>query len=284
MRVLKVLRARSDLFFRLSGICLEDFEALFAVLHPIWLDRERQRLSRKDRQRAIGGGMSYRLEFAEQLLLCLMYYRTYTCQAFMGLVFDVSSPTVSRRITALPDLMAGHFRMPERKVRLSASERGNLLYLMIDGTERPVQRPPKPSQRKAKYSGKKKRHTVSHQVITDDQKRVLAVGPAQPGRPHDKRIYDEARVDKPPGVLVPGDLGYLGTSLEVPLKASKNHPLTDDQKTYNTWHAKLRIGVEHGICRMKKFRIFAETHRGNRQESMIARNVGALANMNLKTA
>ena len=225
MRVLKVLRARSDLFFRLSGICLEDFEALFAVLHPIWLDRERQRLSRKDRQRAIGGGMSYRLEFAEQLLLCLMYYRTYTCQAFMGLVFDVSSPTVSRRITALPDLMAGHFRMPERKVRLSASERGNLLYLMIDGTERPVQRPPKPSQRKAKYSGKKKRHTVSHQVITDDQKRVLAVGPAQPGRPHDKRIYDEARVDKPPGVLVPGDLGYLGTSLEVPLKASKNHPL-----------------------------------------------------------
>ena len=44
MRVLKVLRARSDLFFRLSGICLEDFEALVAVLHPIWLDRERQRL------------------------------------------------------------------------------------------------------------------------------------------------------------------------------------------------------------------------------------------------
>ena len=228
--------------------------------------------------------MSYRLEFAEQLLLCLMYYRTYTCQAFMGLVSDVPSPTVSRRITAMTDLMAGHFQMPERKVRLSASERGNLLYLMIDGTERPFQRPQKPSQRKAKYSGKKKRHTVSHLVITDDQKRVLAVGPAQPGRTHDKRIYDEARVDKPPGVPVPGDLGYLGTSLEVPLKASKNHPLTDDQKTYNTWHAKLRIGVEHGICRMKKFRIFAGTHRGNRQESMIARNVGALANMNFKTA
>ncbi len=87
-------------------------------------------------------------------------------------------------------------------------------------------------------------------------------------------------MDKPPGVLVPpgvlalGDLGYLGTSLEIPLKASKNHPLTDEQKTYNTWHAKLRIGVEHGICRMKKFRIFAETHRGNRQENMIAKNVG----------
>ena len=284
MRVLEVLRGRSDLFFRLSGTRLEDFEALVVVLHPIWLDREHHRLSREDKQRAIGGGMSYRLEFAEQLLLCLMYYRTYTSQAFMGLLFDVSSPTVSRRVTAMTELMAGHFRMPERKVRLSASKRDDLLYLMVDGTERPVHRPKKPSHRKAKYSGKKKHHTASHQVITDDKKRVLAVGPAQPGRAHDKRIYDEARVDKPPGVLVLGDLGYLGTSLEVPLKASKNHPLTGEQKTYNTWHAKLRIGVEHGICRMKKFRIFAETHRGNRQQNMIAKNVGALANVNLKTA
>lgn len=284
MRVLTVLRARPGLFFRLSGIRLADFEALVATLHPIWLESERQRLSRKGRKRAIGGGMSYHLKFAEQLLLCLMYYRTYSSHAFMGLVFDVSSPTVCRRIKAMTELMAGHFRMPERKIRLSASEKNDLLYLMIDGTERPVQRPQKPSQRKAKYSGKKKRHTASHQIITDDKKRVLAVGPAHPGRKHDKRIYDEARVDKPPGALVLGDLGYLGTPLEIPLKASKNHPLSKDQKNYNKWHATLRVGVEHGICRMKKFKIFADIHRNNRQANMIAKNVGALANLNLKTA
>ena len=126
MRVLEVLRGRSDLFFRLSGIRLEDFETLVVVLHPIWLDREHHRLSREDRQRAIGGGMSYRLEFAEQLLLCLMYYRTYTSQAFMGLLFDVSSPTVSRRVTAMTELMAGHFRMPERKVRASCMKRESM--------------------------------------------------------------------------------------------------------------------------------------------------------------
>ena len=72
---------------------------------------------------------------------------------------------------------------------------------MIDGTERPVQRPGTPSRRRARYSGKKKRHTASHRIITDDRKRILAVGPAQPGRKHDKRIYDEARVDKPPVCL-----------------------------------------------------------------------------------
>ena len=88
MTVLKVLRARPALFFRLSGIRVADFDTLVSTLHPIWLDSEVRRLSRKDRHRAIGGGMTYRLEFTEQLLLCLMYYRTYTSHAFLGLVFN----------------------------------------------------------------------------------------------------------------------------------------------------------------------------------------------------
>ena len=283
MTVLKVLRARPDLFFRLSGIRLTDFNTLVSTLHPIWLESEARRLARKDRQRAIGGGMNYHLEFAEQLLLCLMYYRTYTSHAFLGLVFTVSSPTVCRRIQAMTELMAGHFQMPERRVKLSKAERADLLYLMIDGTERPVQRPKKPSARNAKYSGKKKRHTASHQIITDNQKRILAVGHAHHGRNHDKRIYDETRVDRPPDIRVLGDLGYLGTTLEIPLKASKKKPLTTEERDYNTGHSKLRIGVEHAIGRMKKFNIFADIHRNNRQQNMIAKNVGALANMKLKT-
>ena len=284
MQVLKVLRTRPELFFRLSGIRLADFDALVGPLYPIWLIREKKRLSRQDRQRAIGGGRKYRLKFAEQMLLCLIYYRTYTSQAFIGLLFSTSSPTVCRRVRAMTELMAGHFRMPERRVKLSKAEKDDLLYLMIDGTERPVQRPSSRSKRKAKYSGKKKRHTASHQIITDNKKRILAVGPAHHGRKHDKRIYDETRVDKPPHVLALGDLGYLGTTLEIPIKASKKKPLTKEQKDYNTWHAKLRVGVEHGICRMKKFKIFADIYRNNQQKNMIAKNVGALANLNLKTA
>ena len=284
MEVLKVLRVRPELFFRLSGIQVSDFEVLVGELYPLWIASEEKRLSRKERQRAIGGGRKYRLKFAEQMLLCLIYYRTYTSQAFIGLLFSTSSPTVCRRICAMTTLMAGHFALPERKVKLSTQEKNDLLYLMIDGTERPIQRPKKQSARKSKYSGKKKRHTASHQIITDDKKRILAVGPAQPGSKHDKRIYDEARVDKPPDLLVLGDLGYLGSALEVPLKASKNKPLDEEEKSYNTWHAGLRIGVEHGICRMKKFKIFADIHRNNAQVNMIAKNVGALANLNLKGA
>ena len=188
MDTLKVLRARPALFFRLSGIRLENFDDLVKRTHPQWLKKEHKRLSRKGRKRAIGAGRKYELDFPTQLLMCLIYYRTYTTHVFLGLVFDVSSPTVCRVNASMTHLLADHFRMPERKVLLTEEEKDNLLYLMVDGTERPVQRSKKPVKRKENYSGKKKRHTTVHQIMTNNNKRILAVGPAQKGSKHDKKI------------------------------------------------------------------------------------------------
>ena len=284
MDTLKVLRARPSLYFRLSGIRLEDFDELCQKTYPIWIKSEHERLSRDGRKRAIGAGRKYHLEFTAQLLMCLIYYRTYTSHVFLGLVFGVSSPTVCRVNRAMTYLLAGYFRMPERAVHLTEEEKDNLLYLMVDGTERPMHRSKKPGKRKKNYSGKKKRHTNVHQIITDDKKRILSVGPAQKGSKHDKRIFDESHVKKPPDALVLGDLGYLGTGLEIPIKKPKGKNLSKENKRYNHWHSGLRIGVEHAIGRMKKFRIFADIHRNNGLQNMIAKNVGALANINLKTA
>lgn len=284
MNTLKVLRAKPSLFFRLSGIRVDDFDRLVQQTYPLWLKSEHRRLSHANRRRAIGAGRKYQLDFPAQLLMCLIYYRTYTSHVFLGLVFDVSSPTVCRVNKAMTQLLAGHFKMPERQIRLSKEEQDELLYLMVDGTERPVQRAKKPGKRKKNYSGKKKRHTVVHQIITDNNKTILAVGPAQNGAKHDKKIFDETRLVKPPDILVLGDLGYVGTHLEIPIKKSKKKPLTKDDKAYNHWHSSLRIGVEHAIGRMKKFRIFADIHRGNHLQNMIAKNVAALANINLKIA
>ena len=155
---------------------------------------------------------------------------------------------------------------------------------MADGTERPVHRSKRPGKRKRSYSGKKKRHTAVHQIITDNNKRILAVGPAQEGRKHDKRIFDESRVIKPRDIMVLGDLGYLGTGFEVPIKKPKKKALSKEDKAYNRWHSGLRVGVEHAIGRMKKFNIFSDIHRNNGLQNMIAKNVAALANINLKIA
>lgn len=284
MKTVKVLRRCPALFFRLSGIRVSDFDDLVEQTYPLWLESERKRLSRKNRQRAIGAGMKYRLDFAGQLLMCLVYYRTYVSHVFLGLVFGVSSPTVCRRNRAMTRLLAGHFRLPERKIHFTEEDRNDLLYLMVDGTERPVQRSKKPGKRKKNYSGKKKRHTAVHQIISDDNKRILAVGPAQEGRKHDKKIFDDSHVVKPSDILVLGDLGYLGTDLEIPIKKPKKKQLSKEDKAYNRWHSGLRVGVEHAIGRMKKFNIFSDIHRNNGLQNMIAKNVAALANINLKTA
>ena len=284
MNTLKVLRSRPTLFFRLCGIRLDDFDDLVTKTYPLWLKSEHKRLFRKNRKRGIGGGRKYELDFPAQLLMCLIYYRTYTTHVFLGLVFGVSSPTVCRVNRAMTHLMADHFRMPEREVRLNEKEKDELLYLMVDGTERPIHRSGKPGERKKSYSGKKKRYTVVHQIITDNNKRILAVGPAQKGSKHDKRIFDESRVVKPPDILVLGDLGYLGTEAEIPIKKLKKKTLSKENKAYNRWHSGLRVGVEHAIGRMKKFRIFADIHRNNGLQNMIAKNIGALANINLKFA
>lgn len=284
MDTLSVLRKRPGLFFRLSGIRIEDFDKLAEETRPRWERGEHERLSRPNRKRGIGAGRRYALDFSSQLLLCLIYYRTYTTHVFMGLVFGVSSPTACRVINGISELLAAHFRMPERKVRLTPEEQDELLYLMVDGTERPIYRPQKPGKRKKKYSGKKKRHTAVHQIVTDNNKRILAVGPAQEGRRHDKAIYDETRLEKPPDMMTLGDLGYLGTSFEIPIKKPKNKEISKADKKYNRWFSGLRAGVEHAIGRMKKFRIFSETHRNNRLQNIIAKNVAALANINLKIA
>lgn len=283
MRTLSVLRKRPGVFFRLAGIRLEDFEALAARTQPLWETQERRRLSRPNRQRAIGAGNDYTLYFSSQLLLCLIYYRTYISHGFLGLLFGVSDSTSIRATHAMTKLLASHFKMPEREVRLSEDEKADLLYLMVDGTERPIQRPRKPSGRRKMYSGKKKRHTHVHQIVTDSNKRIRAVGPAQEGRKHDKRIYDESRLRKPLDMMTLADLGYWGTSCEVPVKKKKGGALSKEDKAYNRWFSALRVGIEHAIARMKKFRIFSDIRRGNRFQDMIAKNIGAIANINLKT-
>jgi len=284
MKPLEILHARPEMFFRLAGIRVSDFDALVIKTHPLWLKREYKRLNYKNRKRAIGGGMNYRLDFSSQLLLCLIYYRTYTTHVFLGMVFGVSSPTVCRAIRAMTKLLAGHFRMPERKIKLDDEEKDELLFLIVDGTERPIYRPSKSGERKKSYSGKKKRHTAKHQIVINNKKEILIVGPAQEGRKHDKKIYDESELKKPPDLMTLGDSAYQGSDCEIPLKKPKNKELPKDDKKYNQWHAKLRVGVEHAIGRMKKFRIFSDIYRHNGMQNLIAKNIGGLANINLKIA
>src|SRR3954465_1705306 len=199
-------------FRQLTGITPAVFDRLPADLTPRYERAEARRKDRPGRRRKPGAGRKHALTLADRLLMLLIYYRTYTTHAFLGFLFGVDDSAVGRNINPLQPLLAGIFRIPERRVKLDPED---IRELFFDATERPTRRPTE-GQREF-YSGKKKRHTIKAQVVvvrkreprgrgaTPRRPRTAAVAESFPGSVHDKRIYDAARVVAPPGAKRTGD-------------------------------------------------------------------------------
>lgn len=277
------LRRKPSLFRMFAGLSAEEFDRLAAELEPVWLARKAKRSAGRRRQRKPGAGRKVKLAFTDRLLLALLYYRTYVSQEFVGFLFGVDKGTVSREVQELGLCMAGVFRIPERKVRIDPDD---LAAVFVDATEQPVNRP-KRKQRRS-YSGKKKRHTVKHQVVVTRKRkgpggkqkvRVKAVSKAAEGRVHDKKLYDGSGLRIPRGVPKSGDSGYQGSDLQVPKRKPRNGQLSDEEKRLNRGLARERIVAEHGIGKMKIWRIAADRYRNPpRRHTVMMKNVAGLHN------
>jgi DDE superfamily endonuclease/Helix-turn-helix of DDE superfamily endonuclease len=281
------LKRCPDVFRRLTGLTPAKFDALLAGLAPRAAAAQAARRQRPDRRRRPGAGRKHKLPLADRLLMLLVYYRTYVTHAFLGFLFGVDDSAVGRNINPLQPLLAGIFRIPERKVELSPEE---VRELFFDSTECPTQRPA--CRQRRWYSGKKKRHTIKHQVVVVRLKkrpgrrgqarrvRVAAVSPAFPGRTHDKKIFDRAPVAAPAGVRRFGDTAYLGTGLRTPARKPRGGSLTARQRRGNRRLARRRVVAEHGIGKMKVWKIVAERYRGRRRRhTLIFKNVAGLHNL-----
>lgn len=275
-------------FRRLTGITVEKFDVVLAQLQPRYETWNTKRLSHPQRRRKIGGGTPFTLPLEDRLLMLLLYYRTYVTHVFLGFLFGVDDSTVSRNINPLQPLLAGIFRIPERRIDISEEE---IMKIFFDGTEQPTNRP-KRGQKKW-YSGKKKRHTIKHQVAVVRRKkktgpgqkkrkvRIAAVSKAFTGKIHDKRMYEATRATAPPGVRKGGDLGFLGQpGLIVPKKKPRGKPLPSRWKKGNRRHAQQRIVAEHGIGKMKIWRISREQYRNPRHtHAVVFKNIAGLHNL-----
>jgi hypothetical protein len=270
-------------FRQLTGLTPAAFDRLLAELEPRHEHAELRRKTRRPRLRRPGAGPKHKLALADRLLMLLIYYRTYTTHAFLGFLFGIDDPAVGRNINPLQPLLAGVFRIPERKIALEPDE---IRELFFDATERAI---PRPSRRQKRfYSGKKRRHTVKHQVVVVRKRkrrgqrrrvRIVAVSAMFPGATHDKRVYDRTRVVVPPGVLRTGDTAYLGTGLDTPTRRPRNGRLTARQKARNRGVSRRRIVVEHGIGKMKVWRIAAERYRNpRRSHTLMMKNIAGLHN------
>ena len=281
------LKRIPDTFRQLTGITPAAFDHLLAELTPRYQQADSRRKDRPGRRRKPGAGRKHTLSLADRLLMLLIYYRTYVTHAFLGFLFAVDDSAVCRNINPLQPLLAGIFRIPERRVELTQED---IRELFFDATERPTRRPKR--RQRAYYSGKKKRHTLKTQVVVVRRRkktgpgckprrvRIAAVSATFPGKVHDKKVYDQTRVACPPGVKRTGDTGYVGTVLETPTKRPPKGSLTDRQKAGNRRVSKRRIVAEHGIGKLKVWRIAAERYRNPiRRHTLILKNVAGLHNL-----
>lgn len=90
------------------------------------------------------------------------------------------------------------------------------------------------------------------------------------GKKHDFRLFKESEIHTSTHTKIYTDTGYVGitkihSNSVHPKKRSKNCPLTKKDKKNNHIISKQRIGVEHIIGFVKRFRILLERYRNRRK-------------------
>ena len=69
----KKLKKKPRAFKSIVGATSVEFDGLHRKFVPLWIESEKKRLDRPDRQRAIGGGHPYALASRERLLMTLVW-------------------------------------------------------------------------------------------------------------------------------------------------------------------------------------------------------------------
>lgn len=241
---------------------------LAAVLPVLLMRRTARQVARPDRKRACGGGRKRRLSPAQEVLLTLIYLRHNVAHAVVGALFGVSADTSENVVyEVLPVLreVCPAERYPAEKhwKRGEPTWRPETVdHVLIDSFETPVPRPSEAAAQKRRYSGKKKRHTLKSQVVSDVNGEILALHPGHPGPRSDKKLYEASGAEAQfPAAVKQGDLAYLGTTLRTPERKPRGGELTAAQKAANREKARVRVKVEHGIRRIKGWRILRGDYR-----------------------
>jgi DDE superfamily endonuclease len=280
------LRRYPSAFRRLTGTTPAAFDRLLADPTPRYERADAGRECRPGRRRP-GAGREHDLGLADRLLMPLISYRTYTTRASLGSLLGVDDSAVGRDIDPLQPLLAGISRIPERRIRPDPEE---VRELFFDATERPARRPT--AGRRAYDSGKKGRHTIKNRVVTarraeppgpgaePRRPRIAAASESSPGSARDEEIYDRTRAVAPPDARRAGDTAYLGTSPETPAREPKGGESTTGRRRRDRAVSRRRIVAEHGIGKMKVWRIASGRYRNpSRRHTPILKDAAGLHNL-----
>lgn len=229
-----------------------------------------------NRQRSVGGGRKGDLPTnTDKLLYILLYLKLYpTYDALAVLTNHYRSKcgdSVQLLLPAIEKTLGRKLVLPKRcgnSLEEIFKQHPFIKDIFIDGTERRAQRPKDLKKRNKLYSGKKKATTRKNIIVSDEKKYIHYLSKTKSGRRHDKRLADKENIftDIPPNITAWTDTGFKGAHKQhnntvMPVKATKNHPLTLKQKEDNKIISSIRVVSEHAIAGYKKFKAASDVYR-----------------------
>lgn len=236
--------------------------------HRIWL--------KPHRKRKVGGGRKGDLPTdTDKLLYILLYLKLYpTYDALAVLTNHYRSKcgdSVQLLLPVLEMTLGRKLVLPKRcgnSLEEIFRQHPEIKDIFMDGTERRVQKPTNLKKRNRLYSGKKKATTRKNIIVSDERRYIHYLSTTKSGRRHDKRIADKENVVSgiPPDVAVWTDTGFQGIQKQhdnvvMPVKATKNCPLTSHQKEQNRIVSSIRVVSEHAIAGFKRFKATTDIYR-----------------------
>jgi DDE superfamily endonuclease/Helix-turn-helix of DDE superfamily endonuclease len=264
----------------LTGLNPSEFEALLPSFSAAWEGFVLETFERVGRKRAYGGGRKAHLsQLEDKLLFILVYFRIYPTQEVQGYLFGMSQAQthewVHRLTKVLNAALGKEQQLPERQpanLERVLSTCPNLEFV-IDGTERPINRPKDKDKQKEYYSGKKKTHSVKNNIISERRGKVVYLSGTHEGKKHDKKIADEEGYRFPKGSKLLQDTGFQGyapdgVTIVQPKKKPRNGELTEVEKVINRGISSLRVEIEHHIGGIKRCQILVQKFR-NRVEGFV---------------
>jgi hypothetical protein len=90
------LKEKPQVFKRITGVTITEFDDLYQKFCSMWARAESMRLSRPNRQRAVGAGNHYTLALPQMLLMGLVWLHLSLSGEALGFFFGIDEGTVSR--------------------------------------------------------------------------------------------------------------------------------------------------------------------------------------------
>ncbi len=258
----------------MTGLNRKAFDALLPSFTQIyWQSLATTNATRK---RAPGGGRKATLQAMEaKLFYSLFYCKCYPTFDLASVLFNFDRSQAHewthRLLPVLETALGQKLALPERKLQSIDEfvERfPQVKRVMIDGTERPIQRPQDKQRQQENYSGKKRRQTRKHLAAVDESKRVLVLSKAREGKVHDKRLLDESGLAAaiPDEVPIEVDLGFQGlqneyVNIRIGHKKPRGGELTQVQKEENKALSRERVLCENAFAGVKRYNSVAAVYR-----------------------